>query len=752
MKRIWIHIGMPKTGTTSVQSYLAKNRTQPGWQYIALGSSPDMNREMHAMFGTKPHRWYWFAKRGDSPEQIAELGAKLRKQFAEAIRNCREENILVSSEALSLIEKPGIVALRDFLSGLCDEIRIIAYVRPPVGFMVSFFQQRLKNGGTNFDLGQVPPTYRNRFEKFDAVFGRENVILKKFEPSRFPNHCFVAEFCQQLGMPVPSEIVRVNESLSREACGILYAYRKFGSDFGVGRNVISENNYIVGPLLAMEGTKFKVARSLVNPSIDHEDVAWMEARLGESLHESQVEDGTEIASEEDLLGISRKSCEIYAEKFRKIHQVAVAKDRMPKGDSPDPRDVAGFVDYLRGLGRRKLAAKHRGKKGTGRVCYLHIGMHKTGSTSIQKNLSKRGISNGWSYISLLGTPNLSQAIYMMFASDPHKLHWFAKKGETAQRIMEKGERLRAKLGEAIRKCGEGKVVISGEGLTLLDHKGLGELRKFLQPLFDEIFVIGYVRPPIGFKVSAFQQQIKHGASEFCIGDFQPSYRKRFRKFDMVFGRSRVILRKFDPASFKGRDVVMDFCDQIGIQPPDTQATKRVNESLCREACGILYAYRKFGPGYGVGEDVVRENTMLIAPLLKMTGRRFNITRSLVERGMNRRDLQWMERRLGESLDEVIVNDGTEILSESDLLRISGAECAAYAEEFEKMYGHAIDKSKVPVGDVIDPREVAGFVDYLRGWCRERLRAERSMKNKQVPFVLRRLRAVLRWGRRVLAGG
>ena len=80
-------------------------------------------------------------------------------------------------------------------------------------------------------------------------------------------------------------------------------------------------------------------------------------------------------------------------------------------------------------------------------------------------------------------------------------------------------------------------------------------------------VIGYVRPPVAFKTSLFQQRVKHGLGAFNIDGIRPKYRKRFRKFDTVFGTGNVTLRKFDPATFPDRCVVRDFCQQLGIPAP-----------------------------------------------------------------------------------------------------------------------------------------------------------------------------------------
>jgi hypothetical protein len=361
MKRCWIHIGMHKTGTTSIQVNLAKVRKPAGWCFLTVGANSNMGQSLYAMFSPAPHEYHWFVKCGKTPGQIAQEGARLRRRLRKAINQCKRKTIIISGEALSLIEKEGIVALRDFLEPLCDEIRIIGYVRPPLGFRVSIFQQRMKHGKDAFNISKIKMRYRRRFEKFDEVFGQQNVVLRKFDPSAFTHQCVVTDFCEQVGIDPPAReaVSRANESLSREACGILYAYRKFGPGYSVGKNVIKENKRIITSLLAMRGSRFKLSKSSVERGLDlaKEDVRWMEHRLGTSLKEVIVDDGSEITCEEDLLTVKRVSCEDFADKFREIHGIVIPPEKLPASDPVEPRQVAEFVDYCRSLCRERIISE-----------------------------------------------------------------------------------------------------------------------------------------------------------------------------------------------------------------------------------------------------------------------------------------------------------------------------------------------------------------------------------------------------------
>ena len=383
-------------------------------------------------------------------------------------------------------------------------------------------------------------------------------------------------------------------------------------------------------------------------------------------------------------------------------------------------------------------------------CWLHVGMHKTGTTSLQVNLAKMKKTVGWRYIKVGGRANMGKALCAMFASNPQNHSAFDKLGIPLEEIIVEGEKLKKKLRKAILKTKQETIIISAEALSVaIDKKGIVALKEFLEPLCEEIRVIGYVRPPLGFKISIFQEAVKHGKSVFDIADRKVHYRKRFKKFDEVFGRENVILRKFDPANFSHHCIVADFCEQIGIEGPARSDIERTNESLTREACGLLFAYRKFGPGYGIGEDVIKENSRIIAPLFGISGSKLKVSKALLKSalGAERRDIGWMEKRIGSLLREKITDDGTEVSVEEDLLMIKRSTCEEYAANFANIHGDPIPVNKIPSTDPVDPRDVAIFVEYCRTRCRKMIMADRARESS---WIFKYSRLVERWCNRLKA--
>lgn len=355
VKKCVIHIGMHKTGTTSLQRSLSKIDI-PGWQFLSLSGHISLTVPFFAMFDAQPERWHWFKKRGIGRADAARKGARWRAEFLQLISGDGLENLLISGEGIPYIAEDGIRRLKNFLAPHFDEIKIVAYVRSPVAFLNSMLQQDIKAGSKNLNLREI--LYRERFEKFDKVFGKENVQLWKFDPARFLKNCTVTDFCAKIGIPLPeNSVVRVNESLSREACGLLLAYRKFGPGYGVGKNVMRENDTIVEALYQVSGEKFKLARELVEPMLDQikDDISWVEQRLGESLLETDKPGKSDIHGENELLQVSAKTCQDFASAFQKVTDIDV-RECFPTEGTVDPRAVASMVERC----RDELRAKFEG--------------------------------------------------------------------------------------------------------------------------------------------------------------------------------------------------------------------------------------------------------------------------------------------------------------------------------------------------------------------------------------------------------
>ncbi|MEJ2021295.1 MAG: hypothetical protein P8X43_04440 [Maritimibacter sp.] len=150
-EEVIIHVGLPKTGTTTIQTYfarLAEGYRARGLDYPLRGA------------GSTPHHG-WFGK-GLLSGDLSELDATFDK--AQCARMVLSDETIFN-EALFAEEAVG-DALRERLSG--RKVRLIACLRDPSSWQKSFYKQAVQNRGRPRAAGSA--AFWGRSERFDAFF------------------------------------------------------------------------------------------------------------------------------------------------------------------------------------------------------------------------------------------------------------------------------------------------------------------------------------------------------------------------------------------------------------------------------------------------------------------------------------------------------------------------------------------------------------------------------------------------------
>jgi hypothetical protein len=338
-------------------------------------------------------------------------------------------------------------------------------------------------------------------------------------------------------------------------------------------------------------------------------------------------------------------------------------------------------------------------------CIVHIGMHKTGTKSIQKSL-QRFADERFVYADF-GNPNHTLPMHTLFTSGARPRPYLLAKSDPKAAFLQYRQAAQGQLDRIIRTCGERTLIVSGEGFSSnFDDDALVAMRDRLRRDFDEISIVGYVRPPAGYMTSAFQQRVQSGRQVPFEAVYR-SYQRTFGKFDEIFGRENVQLWKFDPGSFVERCVVRDFCSRLGIALP-VERIVRLNEAVSKQSVCLLYTYGKLGGPYGAHGLTGSERRTLRKRLESFGHERFRLAPDLLRPVLarNRADIEWMEARLGQSIvEELGERQPGDIRDEADLLRPDPA-----------VVGRMIDAvgDGAPAGVTGEtPEQVAQLVEALR---------------------------------------
>lgn len=211
--------------------------------------------------------------------------------------------------------------------------------------------------------------------------------------------------------------------------------------------------------------------------------------------------------------------------------------------------------------------------------YLHIGSHKTGTTSLQRVFRKH-------------LTHREELAYIDLRRPRTKLIRSTGQGKAFQaRInIEKAAEV---LAAACDRSAAGVFLASDEDFFWVDDAGnVAGLADVLKRHFDEIRIICYLRRQDQLALAHRKQVVEgHAAARFYQVDvsplprFRPHYRRYFdytAKLEQVwapaFGRKNIILRLFERPRLQGNDILTDFSAAIGIALP-RKARVEVNASL-----------------------------------------------------------------------------------------------------------------------------------------------------------------------------
>lgn len=341
------------------------------------------------------------------------------------------------------------------------------------------------------------------------------------------------------------------------------------------------------------------------------------------------------------------------------------------------------------------------------LCIVHIGMHKTGSSSIQNMLFNHLKDTNFHYANL-GDSNQGAQIYSLFSEHPEKYHGHVARGWSTSDINQYIENNFKMLIDGFKKTGNSTIeIISGEDIGNLNFNEIIRLKNFLDTYFKTVKIIAYIRPPISYIQSAFQELVKHGLNRFDFTNCNPNY-ARFEMFEKVFGRENMILRSFKSNKLYGDDIILDFCNTLKISLGENYKTIKDNESISLETLSLLYAYQKYINKFSRGPNIFTERKQLISELAKIGKSRLTFCSSVLQPiiEQNQQGIDYLEQRMLESLQEESSDNENCISCEDDLLRFSDETIF----ELKQLIG----KENLP-DDILGntPQDIAILVDVLK---------------------------------------
>ncbi len=249
---------------------------------------------------------------------------------------------------------------------------------------------------------------------------------------------------------------------------------------------------------------------------------------------------------------------------------------------------------------------------TPRAIILHIGLPKTGSTTIQQFLyvnQRRLAEQGYAFLRSLGQPNNTGLVlhcrnFGRAASERRSLRY--RKGIRSEADLASYRKtLEVALeGEVSALPGSlGTIVMSCELCARLHDDEIRRLQALLAPFASSIEILLYLRGQDDVIRSSYTTTLRVGHSvsfskwiDKEIGKDMYRYADLIARWAAVFGEEALKVRLFRKDLFKEGDLVADFCDAVGVgeRACFDQVSPR-NQSLRHGVQRLLRAFNEHYP-------------------------------------------------------------------------------------------------------------------------------------------------------------
>jgi hypothetical protein len=199
MSTLYLHIGMPKTGSTSIQNFLNQNKSGLDKYNMYFYSDDKYGNFTSLPFAFSDHHSMDFIKFNNqlfNEEDVQKFKDKTLNNFKLQIHKNQNKNFIVSSEHIFTIgdDENAIRKMANFLKNQFDNVVVIIFLRNQLDYVLSSISTQIKtNYLTSRDIGitrelsklSYPENSKDLYYDkhlliFEKFFGNRNLRIKKF--------------------------------------------------------------------------------------------------------------------------------------------------------------------------------------------------------------------------------------------------------------------------------------------------------------------------------------------------------------------------------------------------------------------------------------------------------------------------------------------------------------------------------------------------------------------------------------------
>jgi hypothetical protein len=259
-----VHVGMGKTGTSSIQHFLRANEEALAEHGVLYPRSPGGRRHIRLGLFITPDAEFAGSRvarrQSQDPawrEQILASPAAFREAFEAALADEIDASglsrVLMSDEAVFGSSEGSMRLLGDFARRHGAALRLVCYLRRQDDHVISRYQQAVKWGEVRriaertAEL-ELSPTYDydERLDAWSRLAEPADLVVRRFERDRFHGGSLTHDFLEAAGVAVDpaaldEEPPTLNESLDAESVEFLrilnlHRVRRQGAEVGMINN------------------------------------------------------------------------------------------------------------------------------------------------------------------------------------------------------------------------------------------------------------------------------------------------------------------------------------------------------------------------------------------------------------------------------------------------------------------------------------------------------------------------------------
>jgi len=270
--KCYLHIGVEKTATKTLQEFLYLNAPQLaqfGYAYTkGMGLTNNILLPVIAYDSTRRDE-FTRSRNISTDNELRICQSEIKRELREEIQSISGPNVVFSSEHIQsrLTRKRELIRLRETMLELgVKTFRIVVYLRNPAELASSLYSTGVRYGSTL--RAPPPPTneyfshichHENTLKAFGSVFGTSALIPRLFEPGEYKNGSIIEDFVASIDAPwsknytIPQNLNQRISALGLQLLGRLNRVCPAENDYNYGNLsrdeliMLFESSFNAGP-------------------------------------------------------------------------------------------------------------------------------------------------------------------------------------------------------------------------------------------------------------------------------------------------------------------------------------------------------------------------------------------------------------------------------------------------------------------------------------------------------------------------